>query len=93
MTDLGPQTPAGRAANQSATSLKGKGNPTADQRRDTKHLAQNTTNYNSASAGFLHFFHDAVSPLLGSPSFRFPFPYSLFGTLRATRWGAALAES
>ena len=39
------------------------------------------------------FFGGALSPLLVLPSFRFPVPYSFFRTPRATRWGAALAES
>ena len=44
-------------------------------------------------ADFLKLFGGALSPLLGPPLFRFPFPYSFFRTPRATWWGAALAES
>ena len=51
------------------------------------------TNFSSGRADSRTFFGGAVSPLLGSPSFRFPFLYSLFRTPRATRWGAALAGS
>ena len=85
--------PRGARPINSVTSLRGKGKNTVGLRRDTAHFAQSRTNYSSTSADSRTFFDGALSPLLGSPSFRFPFPHSLFRTPRATRWGAALAES
>ena len=48
------EAPAGRAANKSVTSLKGKGKPTVALTRDTRHLAESRTNYSRTSADFLH---------------------------------------
>ena len=56
-------------------------------------LGKQKRNCRRSPADSRTFFVGAVSPLLGPPSFRFPFLYSLFRTPRATRWGAALAAS